>query len=343
MTPECFEAGTQIIKEGDISTFMAIVYQGEIGVYINLDYKDSSQFSILQKTTKPAAIKSKTDILGEQGLLKASKRGASCIALTDAKCLTISAKDYAYIIEGFHRVQLQKNISYISELPYFKFFSYKKIDQIAKWVISRHLSKGEVLLKEGSMLDQMYILRQGVLDVQKIIKIESSNYWPVKTREWEWYKTYKNFKKSVFSIKPWEFFGLSECLLKHPISSTIISQSDDTQVLCINRDMLTDTKDWNIFSADELKNLLKSKFWISIPEQGEMVKKAIVDWRAQDIRAKAMKEITNSVIKQYPKKELSIGRLKQNYEQDFPKSRTPSAMETRKMPPPKRMFSKFKR
>jgi hypothetical protein len=55
-----------------------------------------------------------------------------------------------------------------------------------------------------------------------------------------------------------------------------------------------------------------------------------------------MREISNSVAKQYPKKELSIGKLKPNVEPNFPKSRTPSVMEGRRNAV-KKKFSKLKR
>lgn len=56
---------------------MFIVYRGDVGVYINVDYYSKHQFETLKKTVKPVVTKTKSDIFGEQGLLKAAKRGAS--------------------------------------------------------------------------------------------------------------------------------------------------------------------------------------------------------------------------------------------------------------------------
>jgi hypothetical protein len=105
--------------------------------------------------------------------------------MSECQVLIIDAQDYKSIIEAFHRVELQHNIQYLSELSYFRYFNYEKIEQFAKCFNSKHLNKGDILISEGSKVDTMYILRQGGLDVEKIIKIEQSNYWPVKANEWE--------------------------------------------------------------------------------------------------------------------------------------------------------------
>lgn len=82
---ENYRRGELIIKQGDVSAFMVIIFKGEIGVYINVEYRGPSQFDLLENTVKPLSVKYKTDILGEQGLLKAAKRGASCIAMADVQ------------------------------------------------------------------------------------------------------------------------------------------------------------------------------------------------------------------------------------------------------------------
>jgi len=64
--------------------------------------------------------------------------------------------------------------------------------------------------------------------------------------------------------------------------------------LCINRSDIL-----QIFSQDEIKYLLDSPYCVKIPEQSEMVKKAVVDCKAESIRARAMREISNSVTREY--------------------------------------------
>mmetsp|Transcript_28048 Transcript_28048/g.24779 ORF Transcript_28048/g.24779 Transcript_28048/m.24779 type:complete len:118 (-) Transcript_28048:402-755(-) len=117
----------------------------------------------------------------------------------------------------------------------------------------------------------MFILKEGNLDVLKIIKIQDANYWPVDKDKWECHKTNQNFRKSVFKIIPLQFLALQECLEEIPISSTISSKSNST-LLCINKnDILA------ILSKEEVFNLLKSSNNVHIPEQNELIKKAVVN------------------------------------------------------------------
>ena len=336
IVPEKFKKGDLVMKQGDTSCFMAIIWRGEIGVYLNIDYNNSSNFEELIATVKPVANKHKYDIVGEKGLLKESKRGASCIALADTDLFTITVKDYAYIIEGFHRVELQKNISYMSELTFFKYISYLKIEQLAKSFNSKHLNKSEVLVKEGSKVDQMFILRDGQLDVQKVIKIEFANYWPIKSNQWEWNRKNQNFNKSVFNIIQGQFFGLYEWITQISIPSSIIAQTDSVSLLCINRSDIL-----QIFSQDEIKYLLDSPYCVKIPEQSEMVKKAVVDCKAESIRARAMREISNSVTREYwGHRDLSLPGVENKRSLEIPKSRT--ASEKRRLKDSSSKGSNFK-
>ena len=110
------------------------------------------------------------------------------------KLLLLINNQYASIIEDFHRVELQKNIQFLSELSYLRYHSYEVIESLAKWFNSKHIKKGEVLVKEGTIVDQMFIVKHGFVDVQKVIEIEDANYWPVEGKRYEWLKTSHSFK-----------------------------------------------------------------------------------------------------------------------------------------------------
>lgn len=129
---QIYYEGEILIKQGELSDYMFIVYRGDVGVYINVDYYSKHQFETLKKTVKPVVTKTKSDIFGEQGLLKAAKRGASWIALTTVLAFKLSAENYAHIIESFHKSELFRNIRFLSELDFIKFFVYGKIELLAK-------------------------------------------------------------------------------------------------------------------------------------------------------------------------------------------------------------------
>lgn len=129
---QTYSEGEILVKQGEISDYMFIVYKGDVGVFINVDYYSKHQFESLKKMVKPVVVKTKFDVFGEQGLLKAAKRGASCIAMNTVLAFKLSAENYAIIIESFHKSELFRNIRFLSELDFIKFFVYGKIELLAK-------------------------------------------------------------------------------------------------------------------------------------------------------------------------------------------------------------------
>jgi hypothetical protein len=113
-------------------------------------------------------------------------------------------------------------------------------------------------------------------------------------------KLIRILNKRVFQIEQSQFFALFECLNSIPISSTITATSDSTTILWINRNDVI-----HLFSKDEVVYLLSSPFNVQIPEQSEMVKKAVVECKAENMRSKAMREITSGVSKFYSRKNMS--------------------------------------
>ena len=108
----------------------------------------------------------------------------------------------------------------------------------------------------------MYVLKQGSLVVKKLIKIESTNYWPVNNKEWEYSRTNQNFRKELFRIEIGKFFGLAEWISQRKMTSSVIAEEENTVVLCVNR-----TDILQIFSNDELISLLGSTANVVIPEK----------------------------------------------------------------------------
>ena len=128
--PRRYKTGDIIIKQGDISDFMVIIYQGDIGVYLNIDFSQPYEYKNLK--SNPVAVKSAKDILGEQGLLKGTKRGATCIAITEVLLFTMTADQYAYMIESFHKSEMFKNIKFLGSLEFTGKFPYTKVELLAK-------------------------------------------------------------------------------------------------------------------------------------------------------------------------------------------------------------------
>ena len=113
--------------------------------------------------------------------------------------------------------------------------------------------------------------------------------------------------KSVFKINTLEFFGLHECLGNIPIPSTLTSGAPLTTILWINKNDII-----SILGKDVIYSLLNWNYNVHIPEQYELVKKALVDCKAERMKAKAMKEITSKANELYSRKHMSVHRAKRS-------------------------------
>ena len=69
---------------------MLIIYSGTVGVFLF----PSKEYFICENIHLAAAKKWEGSVIGDQGLLKQTKRGAWCIALENVKGMYLPATDY---------------------------------------------------------------------------------------------------------------------------------------------------------------------------------------------------------------------------------------------------------
>ena len=76
------------------------------------------------------------------------------------------------------------------------------------------------------------------------------------------------------------------------MNSSILSMTDDTIVLSVNRNDIT-----TIFTEDEIKYLLDNKSNVTIPEHSEIIEQAKIESQADSIWNRAIKDITSKIVK----------------------------------------------
>lgn len=90
LDPVEYEEGKVVMGKGDKSEFMIVIYEGDIGIYL----QTVQELEVIGREGKCIAQKNPGGVLGEAGLLKEASRGATCIALTAVKALYLSASNY---------------------------------------------------------------------------------------------------------------------------------------------------------------------------------------------------------------------------------------------------------
>jgi len=152
-----------VMGKGEESTFMIVIYSGDIGIYLQT-------FEELEKSGiegKCIAKKGTEGVLGEAGLLKGATRGATCIAIEHIKSLYLSASNYCKIVESFHKSELYQNIEFNKTLEFLSQISYVKARKLASCYNSLIFKKGQTIINIGDSVSQFYVLKKGRLRVEK--------------------------------------------------------------------------------------------------------------------------------------------------------------------------------
>ena len=102
------------MAKGEESTFMILLYSGEIGIYL----QTAKELEQTGTEGKCIAKKGPKEVLGEAGLLKSATRGATCIAHTAVEALYMSSNNYSIIVESFHRTELYTYIGFNKQLDF---------------------------------------------------------------------------------------------------------------------------------------------------------------------------------------------------------------------------------
>lgn len=163
LSPQVYEKGKLIMNKGDNSTFMLILYDGSIGIYLQT-YEE-----LVETGFESKCIHVKTDqgVLGERGLLTRAPRSATCIAQSNVRALSLTSMNYEKIIENFHRTEINNNTKFTESLDFMRDISFNKIDQLVQYYNSIMYKKGQWIVNFDENPKQLFILKEGRLKVEK--------------------------------------------------------------------------------------------------------------------------------------------------------------------------------
>ncbi|CAI2385785.1 unnamed protein product [Moneuplotes crassus] len=261
LAPVNYREGKVVMGKGDKSEFMIVIYSGDIGIYL----QTVKELENTGKEGKCIAQKGAGGVLGEAGLLKEASRGATCIALTDVKALYLSASNYCQIVESFHKSELYKNIEFNKSLDFLKDVNYAKARLLAQSYNSTIFKKGQVVIDANTPVNQLYIVKDGILKVEKKLELRIPNVWPSGYNKWEIRIVKRKVIREIAKISSKQVFGLHELISKTPINCKIICESERAHILTINSTDL-----FMIMSEEEILASFSSENYLIIPNDLEI-------------------------------------------------------------------------
>ncbi|CAI2385362.1 unnamed protein product [Moneuplotes crassus] len=257
LEPVYYPKGDVIMDIGESSTFMVIIFSGKIGIYL----KPSKDIKKLKSKISFVAVKTSGDVVGDSGLLKTACRSASCIALTDIQALYLSATDYSNTVKDFHKNELLENIAFTHNLSYFNKLTHDEKTNLAMRFNSHiYHKKGSIIMNAGDKVQQLYILKEGLLKVEKQLKILEKNRWPIKDSYQELICSTTKFETIRGHTNPLirgQMFGLYEIQKNIPMSCRITVLSETAKILTINKgDLLAVLREAEVKKQSKIRSLI---------------------------------------------------------------------------------------
>ncbi|CAD8072813.1 unnamed protein product [Paramecium primaurelia] len=145
-----FVPGQAIVNEGDQADSFYVIKSGEVSVL---------------KGTKEIRKMGAKDSFGEQALYEKSKRGATCVAETEVKCVALGRENLTKILGDKVQIIIFSNIMRWSfeKSEVLKQLSKIQLEKIAQRAKIDNYKKGQVILEAGKACDKLIVVLEGVM------------------------------------------------------------------------------------------------------------------------------------------------------------------------------------
>jgi cAMP-dependent protein kinase regulator len=179
--------GSEIIKQGDEGDFFYVVESGNVEFFVN-DEKVSESSS--------------GSSFGELALMYNSPRAATVLAKTDVILWALDRLTFRRILLAKTSKKRQLYESFLKEVPVLSNLSLFERSKLADALDTENYKSGEVIIKEGEIGENFYLIIKGTADVVK------------------------SGEGKVNSLKRGDYFGEIALLNDLPRQATVVSTSD---------------------------------------------------------------------------------------------------------------------
>ena len=166
-----FKPNETIIKQGDIGDCLYYILHGlvsiQLSIQIDTGIEDKNQIVNVEKNI--GELKD-GEIFGELALLYNIPRTASIIALTETSLIKIDKIPFNKYLKNLFEGQLQDQIEFLEICPLFHKLPKDLIIKLGIRAVIKKYATGQVILKNDSKCDSIFIIRRGTVKVVKEIQ-----------------------------------------------------------------------------------------------------------------------------------------------------------------------------
>jgi CRP-like cAMP-binding protein len=157
--PETFKDGKVIIRQGDMGSEFYVVESGEL-------------IEQVEGGVSKARVYARGDAFGEVALVFGSPSAATITAKTDVRVWILERNVYSSVISSIRREQYQEKQEFlrdclVGDRPFFTIFDFHQIEDLAIATKVDNFEEGEVILREGEIVETFYIVRSGTIEMYK--------------------------------------------------------------------------------------------------------------------------------------------------------------------------------
>ena len=209
-----FFAKEKLIQEGTVGKCIFLILEGKVDVY---------------KGDKLCSIIGEGNTIGNISLETGKVRSATVIAKTQVTALVLSAESYKSILFEHKYNKKTEILNFLKQVPCFFSCDERKLEQLADSAMSVYYSIDEVIYDVGQESVQFFIVKEGLVEIEKEITLVSKQNLPIN----QVLVSSRNFNHVERSCKPFEIFGSEEAVENIPRRSKAISKSKNTEVIFV--------------------------------------------------------------------------------------------------------------
>lgn len=108
---------------------------------------------------------------GEIALKNNTKRTASAACKSACQLVSLDFKIFRLVLKAFFEGQAAERMDYLKNVPLFNIIPHHYLEGLILHMKEKILHKGDIIFKEGSKIDCLYIVKEGEVEVSKIINL----------------------------------------------------------------------------------------------------------------------------------------------------------------------------
>ena len=183
-------------------------------------------------------------------------------------------------IRAYKQQESETNKEHLSHIS---LFTGKPLDRVKACCDIQVYMQGDTFLKEGDEPHHFYIVKHGQVKVEKKIKVQKKNYWPVGVRQWESQITEQKVQKHIKTLEEGQFVCESEIIKQEQFPVTLSALSSPTILISISR-----KKFLELFPIQERDEVLRSPDLITFPSEEEVLRKREVGGQTKSLTKSAL-------------------------------------------------------